>query len=57
MASKPVHTGRASQPQNESKFLFYFFYFLTFNEYRFEKCIEMVLLTIVKRLTYFLMGL
>jgi hypothetical protein len=57
MASKPVHTGRASQPQNESKFLFYFLIFLTFNEYGFEKCIEMVLLTIVKRLTYFLMGL
>lgn len=51
MASKSVHTGRASQPQNESKF-----FFLTFNEYRFEKCIEMVLLTIVKRLTYFFGG-
>jgi hypothetical protein len=59
MASKPVHTGRASQPQNESKFYFFIFlfFFLTFNEYRFENCIEMVLLTIVKRLTYFLMGL
>lgn len=53
MASKPVHTGRASQPQNQSKF----FFFLNFNEYRYEICIEMVLLTIVKHLTYFLVGL
>lgn len=35
----------------------FFFFLLDFNEYRYEICIEMVLLTIVKHLTYFLVGL